>query len=97
MGLIKECIEIKRREREEKHIEEIKRKALAEADRRLEIVLKTALSVVLCVVGTLLLALCALDGETNTVTFMTYARIILGMICFISIPLVWIYRRKSRN
>ena len=97
MGLIKECIEIKRREREEKHIEEIKRKALAEADRRLEIVLKTALSIVLCVVGTLLLALSALDGETNTVTFMTYARIILGMMCFISIPLVWIYRRKSRN
>ena len=97
MGLIKECIETKRREREEKHIEEIKRQALAEADRRLEIVLKTALSVVLCVVGTLLLALSALDGETNTVTFMTYARIILGMICFISIPLVWIYRRKSRN
>ena len=41
MGLIKDCIEIKRREREEQHIEEIRRTALAEADRRVEIVLKT--------------------------------------------------------
>ena len=95
MGLIKDCIEIKRREREEQHIEEIRRKALAEADRRLEIVLKTALSVVLCVVGILLLALSALDGETNTITFMSYTRVVLGMLLFIATPLVWTYNKRK--
>ena len=45
MGLIKECIETKRKEREIAHAEKLKQEALAEADRRLDIVIKTVLYV----------------------------------------------------
>lgn len=95
MGLIKECIETKRKEREIAHAEKLKQEALAEADRRLDIVIKTVFSIVACVVGCLLLALSGLDGEINTVTFMSYARVVLGIMLFALVPIVWIVNKRK--
>ena len=95
MGLIKECIETKRKEREKARVEELRQEALAEADRRLDIVIKTVFSIVACVVGCLLLALSGLDGEINTVTFMSYARVVLGVMLFALIPIIWIPKKKK--
>ena len=95
MGFIKDCIETKRKEREEARIEEMKRAALIELDRRQNIVIKIAFSVVACVVGCLLLALSGLDGEVNQITFMSYARVVLGVMLFALIPIVWIPKKKK--
>ena len=80
MGFIKDCIETKRKEREEAYVEELRKAALAKVDRRVDIVIKTSFSVVACVVGCLLLALSGLDGEVNQITFMSYARVVLGVM-----------------
>lgn len=95
MGFIKDCIEIKRKEREEAQAEKIKQAALAEVDRRVDIVIKTSFSVVACVVGCLLLALSGLDGEINQITFMSYARVVLGVMLFALVPIVWIMKKKK--
>ena len=95
MGFIKDCIETKRKEREEAYVEELRKAALAEVDRRVDIVIKTSFSVVACVVGCLLLALSGLDGEINTVTFMSYARVVLGIMLFALVPIVWIVNKRK--
>ena len=95
MGFMKDCIETKRKEREEAHVEELRKTALAEVDRRLDIVIKTSFSVVACVVGCLLLALSGLDGEVNQITFMSYARVVLGVMLFALVPIVWIMKKKK--
>ena len=95
MGLIKECIETKRKEREQVRIEEMKRAALIELDRRQNIVIKTAFSVVAFSVACLLLAISGLDGEVNQITFMSYARVVLGVMLFALIPIIWIPKKKK--
>ena len=95
MGFIKDCIETKRKEREEARIEEMKRAALIELDRRQNIVIKTAFSVVAFSVACLLLAISGLDGEVNQITFMSYARVVLGVMLFALIPIIWIPKKKK--
>ena len=95
MGFIKDCIETKRKEREEARIEEMKRAALIELDRRQNIVIKIAFSVVAFSVACLLLAISGLDGEVNQITFMSYARVVLGVMLFALIPIVWIPKKKK--
>lgn len=95
MGFIKDCIEVKRKEREEAHVEELRKAALAEVDRRVDIVIKTSFSVMACVVGCLLLALSGLDGEINQITFMSYARVVLGVMLFALVPIVWTMKKKK--
>ena len=95
MGFIIDCIEIKRKEREQARIEEMKRAALIELDRRQNIVIKTAFSVVAFSVACLLLAISGLDGEVNQITFMSYARVVLGVMLFALIPIIWIPKKKK--
>lgn len=95
MGFIKDCIETKRKEREEARIEEMKRAALIELDRRQNIVIKIAFSVVAFSVACLLLAISGLDGEVNQITFMSYARVVLGVMLFALIPIIWIPKKKK--
>lgn len=95
MGFIKDCIETKRKEREQVRIEEMKRAALIELDRRQNIVIKTAFSVVAFSVACLLLAISGLDGEVNQITFMSYARVVLGVMLFALIPIIWIPKKKK--
>lgn len=95
MGFIKDCIETKRKEREQACIEEMKRAALIELDRRQNIVIKTAFSVVAFSVACLLLAISGLDGEVNQITFMSYARVVLGVMLFALIPIIWIPKKKK--
>ena len=95
MGFIKDCIETKRKEREEARIEEMKRAALIELDRRQNIVIKTAFSVVAFSVACLLLAISGLDGEVNQITFMSYARVVLGVMLFALVPIVWIMKKNK--
>lgn len=95
MGFIKDCIEIKIKEREEAQAEELRKNALAEVDRRVDIVIKTAFSVVAFSVACLLLAISGLDGEVNQITFMSYARVVLGVMLFALIPIVWIPKKKK--
>lgn len=95
MGFIKDCIETKRKEREQARIEEMKRAALIELDRRQNIVIKIAFSVVAFSVACLLLAISGLDGEVNQITFMSYARVVLGVMLFALIPIVWIPKKKK--
>ena len=95
MGFIKDCIEIKRKEREQARIEEMKRAALIELDRRQNIVIKIAFSVVAFSVACLLLAISGLDGEVNQITFMSYARVVLGVMLFALIPIIWIPKKKK--
>lgn len=95
MGFIKDCIETKRKEREQAHIEEMKRAALIELDRRQNIVIKIAFSVVAFSVACLLLAISGLDGEVNQITFMSYARVVLGVMLFALIPIIWIPKKKK--
>ena len=95
MGFIKDCIETKRKEREQARIEEMKRAALIELDRRQNIVIKIAFSVVAFSVACLLLAISGLDGEVNQITFMSYARVILGVMLFALIPIIWIPKKKK--
>ena len=95
MGFIKDCIETKRKEREEARIEEMKRAALIELDRRQNIVIKISFSVVAFSVACLLLAISGLDGEVNQITFMSYARVVLGVMLFALIPIVWIPKKKK--
>lgn len=95
MGFIKDCIEIKRKEREQARIEEMKRAALIELDRRQNIVIKISFSVVAFSVACLLLAISGLDGEVNQITFMSYARVVLGVMLFALIPIIWIPKKKK--
>lgn len=95
MGFIKDCIETKRKEREQARIEEMKRAALIELDRRQNLVIKIAFSVVAFSVACLLLAISGLDGEVNQITFMSYARVVLGVMLFALIPIVWIPKKKK--
>ena len=95
MGLIKECIETKRKEREQARIEEMKRAALIELDRRQNLVIKISFSVVAFSVACLLLAISGLDGEVNQITFMSYARVVLGVMLFALIPIVWIPKKNK--
>ncbi|MBQ8534952.1 MAG: hypothetical protein IJ463_04630 [Bacilli bacterium] len=95
MGFIKDCIETKRKEREQARIEEMKRAALIELDRRQNIVIKIAFSVVAFSVACLLLAISGLDGEVNQITFMSYARVVLGVMLFALIPIIWIPKKKK--
>ena len=95
MGFIKDCIETKRKEREQARIEEMKRAALIELDRRQNIVIKISFSVVAFSVACLLLAISGLDGEVNQITFMSYARVVLGVMLFALIPIVWIPKKKK--
>lgn len=95
MGFIKDCIETKRKEREEAHVEELRKAALAEVDRRVEIVIKISFSVVTFSVACLLLAISGLDGEVNQITFMSYARVVLGVMLFALIPIIWIPKKKK--
>lgn len=95
MGFIKDCIETKRKEREEAQAEKIKKAALAEVDRRVDIVIKISFSVVAFSVACLLLAISGLDGEVNQITFMSYVRVVLGVMLFALIPIVWIPKKKK--
>lgn len=95
MGFIKDCIETKRKEREQARIEEMKRAALIELDRRQNIVIKIAFSVVAFSVACLLLAISGLDGEVNQITFMSYVRVVLGVMLFALVPIVWIPKKKK--
>lgn len=95
MGFIKDCIETKRKEREQARIEEMKRAALIELDRRQNIVIKISFSVVAFSVACLLLAISGLDGEVNQITFMSYARVVLGVMLFALIPIIWIPKKKK--
>lgn len=95
MGFIKDCIETKRKEREQARIEEMKRAALIELDRRQNLVIKIAFSVVAFSVACLLLAISGLDGEVNQITFMSYVRVVLGVMLFALIPIVWIPKKKK--
>lgn len=95
MGFIKDCIETKRKEREQARIEEMKRAALIELDRRQNLVIKISFSVVAFSVACLLLAISGLDGEVNQITFMSYARVVLGVMLFALIPIIWIPKKKK--
>ena len=95
MGFIKDCIETKRKEREQARIEEMKRAALIELDRRQNIVIKISFSAVAFSVACLLLAISGLDGEVNQITFMSYARVVLGVMLFALIPIIWIPKKKK--
>ena len=95
MGFIKDCIETKRKEREQARIEEMKRAALIELDRRQNLVIKISFSAVAFSVACLLLAISGLDGEVNQITFMSYARVVLGVMLFALIPIVWIPKKKK--
>lgn len=95
MGFIKDCVETKRKEREQARIEEMKRAALIELDRRQNLVIKISFSVVAFSVACLLLAISGLDGEVNQITFMSYARVVLGVMLFALIPIVWIPKKKK--
>ena len=95
MGFIKDCIETKRKEREQARIEEMKREALKELDRRQNLVIKISFSVVAFSVACLLLAISGLDGEVNQITFMSYARVVLGVMLFALVPIVWIMKKKK--
>ena len=95
MGFIRDCIEAKKKEREEAYLEQKRKETEAMLDKKIEIVLKISLSIVLCVVGSLLLAVSALDGEISTITAMTYISAISGLLLFIAAPLVWIYEKKK--
>lgn len=95
MGFIKDCIETKRKEREEAQAEKLRKAALAEVDRRVEIVIKISFSVVAFSVACLLLAISGLDGEVNQITFMSYARVVLGVMLFALIPIIWIPKKKK--
>ena len=95
MGFIKDCIETKRKEREQARIEEMKRAALIELDRRQNLVIKISFSVVAFSVACLLLAISGLDGEVNQITFMSYARVVLGVMLFALIPIVWIPKKNK--
>ena len=95
MGLIKECIETKKKEREKAYLEQKRKETEAILDKRVETVLKTSLSIVSFVVGCLLLAISALDAEMGAISFITYLQVILGVVFFAIVPMVWIYDSKK--